>query len=306
MITKVTIGFALIILSSIFLSNVTFTDGSDKSDMSVQFGIKPNHSSTIMQFGSLNAVGATLENGGFRFAYAQEIRHDNNDLPYVSEYENSTLNKTDYIPDGMVILANSIPTDLKLIPAGGQDNSLSIEKINRYNTSVYNMKGTTGYNTVGFFTKNLGYKGEYVSLMIGNVTKSRDAQISFSFDIKGKNGNYTLVFVHGPLRIHGWDGNKYYEKINSYSSRLINLKDPNRLPGDSYSSLENIWIRAQPELSTSMEFRIDLSKTTENVPLQLPPENSYVVAGYFKIINPISRDSKYVFHNLEFVRLVNE
>ena len=229
-----------------------------------------------------------------------------NDLPYVAEYVNSLLTGNDtLVVNGMIVLASSLPTDLQFTPSGGSENRLEITPISRYNTIFFNMEGNSGNKTVGFDANNLDYHGQYISLIIGNVTKSRSGQIIFVFDVKGNKGDYTVVFVHGPLKIHGWYNNYYYEKIDSYSSKLINLKDLISFHGDDYSYVDNISVRIQREITTSIEFRIDLNKTTENLPVKTPAGKAYYVIGNIQKYNSVLLDSKYLYHNLGFHKLVD-
>ena len=107
------------------------------------------------------------------------------------------------------------------------------------------------------------------------------------------------------MNINGWHGNYYYQDISSYSSTLIDLKELIASHGDNYSFVENISVRIQKEITTYIEFRIDLNKTTEKLPVEPPAGNSYYVVGNVQKYNSILLDSKFFYHNLGFHKLVN-
>jgi hypothetical protein len=229
-------------------------------------------------------------------------------LPYSSHYIAGLLNETAQIRDGMNVLRDVKPTDLDFKHWGGKQSSLTIKKI--YETRAipyfFRIAGSNGRDAGGFTVNGLNYPGKYVSLIIGNVTKSsdKDFQVSFVFTIMGDHGNYYLHLVHGPLYLKGWVGNNYYEGVNSYSSRLIDI---HHLITDDDLSLRQIGIVVQNESKlAALDFRIDLSRTTENAPVILPGGGLYFVMG--NAVKRYTTTIKYsgnIIHNLGITRVVD-
>jgi hypothetical protein len=238
------------------------------------------------------------------YAYAEDLNNGNNDSPYILEHVNSLENGGVYVQNGLIILANSQPTNLQFAP-WGPINTLQISNITRYNSNFYMINGTGGNASSGFASSNLNYQGNYVSLMVGDIQKSQVSQTAFSIGVTGKNGNYFLIFVNGPLSTIGWRGNNYYESIGPNSSRLVDLKSLISLRNDDYSSVNKISIVLQKNVTSLLEFRIDLNRTTENPPTSLPLGNSYYVLGDIRKYSAGTLQSDIVFHNLEFLKKIN-
>ena len=194
----------------------------------------------------------------------------NVDIPYMAHNISSLLNETNLVHSGMIILRNAnqlVQGELDFEPWGQTEkNNLTIDDKNG-TPPLFIMSGSTGKDYAGFELKDLDYRGNYISLVIGKSAKTSaiDYQISFTFTIEGNHGNYILTFVRGILYPRGWIGNHYYEKINAYSSRLISLHD---LIADDNLYLRKIDLVMQNNsILNSLEFRIDLDRTTENPPV---------------------------------------
>ncbi len=233
------------------------------------------------------------------FNYASEF-------PYITHHVASLLNETTLVHNGMIILKNASQSELGFKTWGGTENTLVLNTTYKNGLiPLVRMAGSTGRDYGGFLSNNLDYRGRYISLIIGNVVKSsdHDFQVSFVIDIIAAKSDYHLIFVHGPLSVQGWIGNNYYEKIGSYSSRLI---DVNNFIPNSQTYVKQIQIVMQKESTLqSLEFRIDLNRSTETPPIVLPGGNSYFVVG--DIATPYNTDmkySRYFFHNLGISRLV--
>ena len=154
----------------------------------------------------------------------------------------------------------------RFLPWGGTENDLTISTNSTVNNVVSGgliISGTTKNKASGFSSYQ-NYNGKYISLSIGNlVKKSRDPgtgdpQVSFDLYIKGRKGDYQLMFVNGRLKQEGWKNNTYFSRIDSYSSRLVSLKDFVALHGDVYSSLKRIGITFEKNIIINpLQFRID-------------------------------------------------
>ena len=191
-----------------------------------------------------------------------------------SNLENTTVSDRP-INNGTV----SKPTDQKMsqpriqhipqpvfLPWGGKENHLTISTNSTVNTVVFGgfiINGTTNSKASGFSSYQ-NYNGKYIGLSIGNLTKKSrdratgDPQVSFDFYIKGQKGDYQLMFVNGRLKQEGWKNNTYFSRIDSYSSKLVSLKDLVALHGDVYSSLKRIGIAFEKNIIINpLQFRID-------------------------------------------------
>lgn len=241
-------------------------------------------------------------NSGPRYS-PNDIINNANEFPYSTFAYSSVLNAPAIVHDG-IILKNASPTQLAL-KKWGPDIKLVLNKFYKNHLMrLFRMEGSTGKDPGGFVSNNLDYKGRYISLIIGNVTKpsGKDFQISFVFSVTGAHGAYQLHFVHGPLFVKGWLDSNYYEKITPYSSRLIDL---NNFIHDRLTVKQISIVMQNASTLNSLEFRIDLNRTTENPPVMLPGDNSYSVIG--NITTPydiILKNSRYIFHNLGINRLV--
>src|SRR5437899_173868 len=197
----------LVVFTYVLLANESREHSFGKFFGIIIFGTFTNYSMETNSTNHAFGVGETLGDNYSEFANVQNINYEN-DLPYVTEYVSSLLSGNNtVVVNGMMVATNTQATDLQFSASGGIENRLEIKPIQRYDTTFLDMEGSSGNTTVGFHTKNLDYHGQYISLIIGNVIKSRDGQIVFVIDVKGNKGDYQLVFVHGPLNIYGWHGN---------------------------------------------------------------------------------------------------
>lgn len=237
--------------------------------------------------------------------------YDSNDFvkhaseyPYSAFATSSVINMPAIVHDGL-ILKNVTPTKLEF-KSWGVGSELVLKKFYKNHLmQLLKMSGSTGKNAGGFVSNNLDYKGRYISLVIGNITKpfNKDFQVSIVFSVTGAHGLYQLRFVHGPLFVSGWVNGNYYEKLSAYSSRLIDL---NNFINDDRLSVKQISIVMQSGSTlNSLEFRIDMGRTTENPPVVLRGDKSYSVVGNITTAyNMVLKSSRYIFHNLGFNRLV--
>lgn len=230
------------------------------------------------------------------FDYASEF-------PYITHHIASIVNETTLVHNGMIILKNASQSELGFKTWGG---SLILKTIYKNGFIPFlRMTGSTGRDYGGFISNSLDYRGRYISLVIGKAIKSSDHNftVSFVINIRGAQSDYSLIFVNGPLSIQGWIGNSYYEKIDSYSSRLIDVH--NFIP-DYQAYVRQIQIVMQNESKLeSLDFRIGLDRSTENPPIVLPGGISYLVVG--DIATPYHTDmkySRYFFHNIGISRQV--
>lgn len=152
----------------------------------------------------------------------------------------------------------------------GNDNNMKLAVLSTNASPFYILKGSTGAGTAGFYSPSLNYKGNYLSLTLGNVNKTGSpshSQVSFVFEIQGMKDEYRLSFVHGPLSILGWRNNTYYENINDDSTRIVNLEDLLSFNNDSYSHIEEAFILVQEQITLNpLEFKIRLSPVIDDLP----------------------------------------
>jgi hypothetical protein len=171
---------------------------------------------------------------------------------------------------------NTSLIDQNFLPWGDLKN-LTLNNINynrtdnnngpAYTKPIFRIQGSSGNKSGGFVLPDVRYMGKFVSLTLGNISKpesTKNSQISFVFQVNGArlinrtHAEYKIIFVNGFLDKHGWIGNNYYEGIESYSSKLINLADLIKLKGDKYAYLKGITITVQRQSTINMmEFKIN-------------------------------------------------
>src|SRR2546428_3394852 len=169
------IYFSVLIILSYLLLADDRVEHNLASSVGISFGTTPHHSAISNQSYTFG-IDAPAASNYSTSTGVQNIDYST-DLPYVTEYVNLPISASNsLVVDGMMVLINSVTTDLHFKAAGGTQNGLVIEQINRYNTTFFNMVGTSGFTYVGFFTNNLNYAGQYISLISGNVYKSGKGQ----------------------------------------------------------------------------------------------------------------------------------
>ncbi len=226
--------------------------------------------------------------GGSTLAYADSQNSDDlstrsdENFPYLLDYS-AIFSNADVLNIGV---SNSTKHSI-FVPWG--TGNLSLGQVNNEkNVAMLRIRGSTNQDqSAGFILKNIDFKGDHILLTTGSVTKSRDAQLSFTFTIKDGLRQYQLIFVHGPLNINGWKNTDYYQTISSNSSRLIDLKKL-LSPYTQSFSLEKITINVQRNTTISADFRIDLD-----------------------VVNSVSvnrgqlQHDRYIFHDLNTMRSVD-
>lgn len=223
--------------------------------------------------------------------------------PQINHHYSGLLKERSFVNDGLVARLGSFNTT-EFMPWGVLGSLLIEKTTGNGGVNFFRLNGTNGPNISGFESPDLDYRGKYLTVILGDVIKANGIQISFSFDVTGGKNHYRLILVNGPLSIEGWRNETFYGKMNPHSSQLF---DFNRLLGsvnDSYISLTKITIVVQKSASIkNFEFRIDLDKTTENVPGWVEGGNKYFVSGYVNDF-PISVEQKYIYQDFKILRSV--
>lgn len=244
----------------------------------------------------------------YRNAYSLENPQEQ-DLRLKSEYPFVYYNISTWLPErtiigeGMIIsktlessLVNFRPWPLEL-----EDNpdNLKITKTNLSDSTFYRLSGNTLSESDGLISDVNDYKGRYISFIIGKTIKNSDFQVSFSLLVEGQKENYNIVLIHGPLKVEGWIGNTYYEKINSYSSRLLDLEKLLESQDDEYVSTDQIVTVITRNSSLPVfDFIVALGKLTENTPVAVEGGNKYFVNGTAVDYDYSAKESEYLFHDL--------
>lgn len=153
----------------------------------------------------------------------------------------------------------------------GPTNSLRIGPITRGGVSFWRVEGSSGTENAGFSTVNTSSSEPIASLVVGEIFKSRDGQVSFLFILRGLTGEYNLVFVHGPLVDRGWVGRAYFEPLNASSSRLLDFAALLRSRGETFSRLETAALVVQANLTVTLDFRLHFAKATLTPPTRIQP-----------------------------------
>lgn len=154
------------------------------------------------------------------------------------------------------------------------DTSISIGTITNRSDGkqIFGIVGKTLNWTAKIATQELDYKGKNIFFAVGDVAKygntteykEHDNIVSFTFDIKGKQANHKLIFFHPDYYKKGWDGNAFIEKIDTGSSRLINLEDLVRMRNDTYEGVNRMTIQVLPfTVLNPFEFYTNLNSTKD-------------------------------------------
>lgn len=205
-------------------------------------------------------------------------------LPFLLDY--SALSTSNLDNSDLGVFSNSDYGFAHFVSWG--NSNLAIAKTNdQKGVPLLRIEGSTyGDHAAGFLLDNINFKGRYILLYTANIVKSQDAQLSFAFTIGDGQNQYQLTYVHGPLNINGWQNKNYYEKIGSYSSKLIDLKKLLSSNANRFT-LEKITITVQKGTSLSADFRVDLALRD---------------AGVIKTGKLLS--DRYNFHDLGMARLI--
>lgn len=156
---------------------------------------------------------------------------------------------------------------LKFVP-WGKGGNLTMVSIGNRGVFGYIVTGKVDNNPLGFASYQ-NFKGKYMSLVLGKVAKSSsnltrgEPQISIDFYLNGSRTNYQLVFINGRVNHEGWINNVYYNKLEPYSYRLVNLNNLLGLHGDQYLSLYRIVMTFEKKQTVNpFEFAIGLYNDT--------------------------------------------
>ena len=174
------------------------------------------------------------------------------------------------VNDGLVLTPNS-PREIKKFETWGTSGNTHID-VQTLSLGGFNFTYARGETnqSAGLVLRNLTHSEPLVSILIGNVTKSRDAQISISIQMQGKQGTYSYFLVHGPLFVSGWRDRIYYVKTTSFSSHLLNASALLASKNDIFQSITSITVVVQPKVQFEFVFRVDLSGNTLNLPGRVP------------------------------------
>jgi hypothetical protein len=231
----------------------------------------------------------TLNEYDFGLAYATSASDHSTDTvggyPFLLNYSVISI-------DGRPIIDHGLGRDKSVSPARlnftswGNKNLEINQANNQTGIQLYRISGSAGDQAAGYIAENLDIRDRYISLTVGQISKSRESQISFAFTVTNDQIEYRLIFVNGPLSISGWRDNFYYAKINQYSSILIDLRELLPPSADNNYSLKTVTIVVQKNTSFLSEFSLDSGESIGN---------PSVVTGHLKY-------DKYVFHDLSLKR----
>ncbi|MCW3980156.1 MAG: hypothetical protein NWF11_01635 [Candidatus Bathyarchaeota archaeon] len=185
-------------------------------------------------------------------------------IPFITTKAGGFIASSIYMVDGMVVEGDN-KTTLPIMDPWGANNGLGITLSNRYEAQFFNLHGTTLGEPAGF-SSQLNYEGKYLSIVVGEVNKSKEAYVSFSFKVQGEHGEYLIVFSFGSITREGWFESNYYERLFEFSSMLLDLENLLSFKSDEYSRIIEFNIVVAENLVVSMDFRLDLGKTTVNLP----------------------------------------
>lgn len=200
-------------------------------------------------------------------------QHQERSIPLITTGVNGFINSTMYVVDGMVVVGNKNIT-LPALRPWGANNGLTIELSDKYDLPFFLLQGTSLGEPVGF-SSQLNYAGQYISVIVGEVSRPIEAYLSFSFKIQGQHNEYLVVLSFGSVPQEGWVDGNYYARIGEFSSKLIDLKELFRFKLDNYLRVVEFNIIVAKNSTVLVEFRLDLGKITENLPSTVP-ESSWV------------------------------
>jgi hypothetical protein len=223
-------------------------------------------------------------------------------FPYLSHDISSFLNDSRVVDRGLIISKHFSKSDIRFVPWNG--TNLIMENVTVFGKQFFQVHGKSRDMGDGFTSSNLDYNGRYISLVAGNIQTAPqgERQLSFQITLEIKDKVYRLIFVNGPLSIYGWRENTYYERIDPFTSKLIDLYTmvPSSAKEQQPIHISRIDIIVQKNTTiSSLEFMIYPGRVTENVPA-LIPGGIYFVQG--TVIESPSRikDWNYFLHDLAF------
>lgn len=110
-------------------------------------------------------------------------------------------------------------------------NQLNLSATGNETIVEFRINGTTGNASTGYVSQELNFKPVRAVLTIGNVSKHSanplrdDTQVTISFLVSGDDGKSCNVnFVVGPHNIDGWFKGDLYERLEPWSSNMLNLQ----------------------------------------------------------------------------------
>jgi hypothetical protein len=233
------------------------------------------------------------------------------ELPFIYYEKSSLVSENLYVNEGVIIRkdVNNTFVDFRPWPTilEPNKNNLNMSMVRGpYDIPFHRVSGRTFSEPDGLISKINNYDGRYVSFIVGNTMKSSEFQISLSLVVQGQEGNYNLVFVHGPLAVEGWRGNGYYEKVSSYSSRLIDLQSLLKSQDDRYLRTKEISVVIARNSSLhTFDFIVALGKMTQTPPVFLTSRYDHYVNGTVRDYDYGEKESEYLFHDLTLQQKVS-
>lgn len=155
----------------------------------------------------------------------------------------------------------------------GKENELSLTRVeNNSDPPVLRLQGSTGNESVGFYTRDIDYEGNNISLTIGGGKSwPEGSRITISFLVQGDNKEYQLIFVNGaPLHngskeLAGKVGDAYHKSLSSNSSISTNLQRFGALYEDNYSYLDGMAVGVTNNTRVDpIEIKVTLGDATES------------------------------------------
>lgn len=239
--------------------------------------------------------------------YGEGPVNENGQVPSIVKYISSSLQNDSYVTSGLVITKNT-KMSTHNFTRWGTNNNLTLNKIqiDQNGIDFYELNGTTQNYAAGFESQEFYNTNRYLSLSLGTVIKSSNLQVSLSFQLQGKNGYYSLVYVSGPLSVAGWREHVYYDQIFPNSSKLVDLDELLRPTGDRYVATKLVTIVVQKDAKIDkFEFRADLGKTTVKFPSTLKGGGTYFVRGNISVGDVQTVALKYFINNLGISKIGN-
>lgn len=176
------------------------------------------------------------------------------------------------------------------------------------NISFFTIQSTNFQMPVGFVSNLINYQGKYVSLNFGNIIKNpRDNQVAIDLEIEGMKQEYKILLVNGRLGLNDWVNNTRYMKIQENSSLLLDLPKIIAEKKDEYLRVKKFTIVIEKDTNiASFPFRLDLGKSTLNLPTVISPLEQYYLSGMIFDGGAAPTNSTYVLDNWNFKQLIDQ
>lgn len=176
----------------------------------------------------------------------------------------------EYVTNGVVV-TSEYNVSAPPMAVWGTGGSLSLTKVDSEGIAFDVLNGTTGSVDMGFTAGPKVQRAPYLALVLDGTNESRDAQVTFSFQILGSSRNYSYKVVYGPLLVKGWSGDTYYQPAMAHTSQSIDLAQLLAAKNDHYLGAIGPDVVVSNNLTLEFRFRVSFDESAFRLPSSVIP-----------------------------------